>query len=162
MKSIVLVLVIITTSSFAQTSDVQNAFDFGIVVWYVSVKTHDSTTVKGSNKVTRILDGKVIQENFVDPIRDFKGTSISAYNPADSSWHQAWADNQGGFYAFIGEVKKDVKIFKMEDYDHKGAKYRMVFSEITDDSFIWEWQGIRQGWDEWKTVWKINYRRVNP
>jgi hypothetical protein len=137
----------------------ENAFDFWVGNWEVSWKAPDSTIVKGTNNVIKILDGKVIQENFVDPSRNFKGTSISVFNPQTSQWHQAWADNQGGYYNFTGVVTDKERIFEMAEKDDRGARYRMVFSDITPDSLVWKWQGIREGWEDWKTVWKINYKR---
>jgi len=140
-------------------STLVRAFDFWVGDWEVSWIGSDSTRIIGSNTVAKILDGKVIQENFVDPSRNFKGTSISVFNPQTKQWHQAWADNNGGYYEFIGEVDGDDRIFKTEAKDKRGAIYRMIFTEIEKDSFIWKWQGIRSGWDKWKTVWEINYKR---
>ena len=137
-----------------------SAFDFCVGDWEVSWMAPDSTKVVGSNKVIKILDGKVIQENFVDPSRNFKGTSISVFNPRTKEWSQAWVDNNGGFYDFVGEIDGDMKIFKTKEKDARGALYRMVFNDIKKDSFIWRWQGIRDGWDEWKTVWEIKYKRT--
>lgn len=68
---------------------VQNLFDFWVGNWEVSWTTSDSSLVKGSNRVEKILDGKVILENFIDSSRNF--------NPRSDSWHQAWADNRGGY-----------------------------------------------------------------
>lgn len=141
------------------TYTLENAFDFWVGEWEVSWMAADSTLVKGTNKIIKILDGKVIQEYFTDPSRNFKGTSISVFNPKTQEWHQAWADNQGGYYDFIGELEGDKRIFKTKEKDARGAIYRMVFLDITKDSFIWKWQGIRDGWEDWKTVWEINYTR---
>lgn len=147
--------------SYQKANDtiVSTAFDFWVGDWEVSWIAPDSTKVVGSNNVIKILDGKVIQENFIDPSRNFKGTSISVFNPRTKEWSQAWADNNGGFYDFVGEIDDDKRIFKTKEKDARGALYRMIFLDIKRNSFIWRWQGIRDGWDEWKTVWEIKYKR---
>ncbi len=143
-----------------QLDTLAEAFDFWVGEWEVSWLDPDSTLVKGRNNVVKILDEKVIQENFVDTSRNFKGTSISVYNPQSKTWHQTWADNTGGYYTFIGEIEGDKRIFKTEEKDSRGAMYRMVFSDIEKDSFKWEWQGFRDGFEDWKTVWEIKYKRI--
>lgn len=167
----ILAIILITTSlgCHAQNSvkkgsnpnvELDNAFDFWVGDWEVSWMSPDSTLVKGTNKVVKILDGKVIQENFVDPSRNFKGTSISVFEPQSKNWHQAWADNSGGYFEFIGEIDGEDRIFKSEGKDARGTTYRMIFTDIEKDSFIWRWQGIKEGLEDWKTVWEINYKRV--
>lgn len=163
MKKFQYVLIMFMTFSFniqGQTIiDDKSAFDFWIGDWEVSWLGQDSTTVKGSNKIVKILDEKIIQEHFIDPTRGFKGTSISVYNPSTKKWHQAWADNQGGYYNFVGVIEEDKRIFEIPEKDERGSRYRMVFTDIKPDSFIWRWQGIREGWEDWKTVWEIKYTR---
>ncbi len=121
----------------------------------------DSTIIVGTIKGENILEGKDLQEHFKDPSKKFYETSISVYNRRDSIWHQAWADNNGGFYEFVGEVHEGIRIFKTKVKDSRGAIYRMVFSKISKDSFIWSWRGIRDDWEEWKTVWEIKYKRID-
>tara|TARA_R110002096_G_scaffold116719_3_gene252903 strand:+ start:5262 stop:6452 length:1191 start_codon:yes stop_codon:yes gene_type:complete len=142
-----------------QKNSHENAFDFWLGDWEVSWTGPDSTRVVGSNMVTKILDDKVIQENFIDPTRNFKGTSISVFNPQTEQWYQTWADNQGGYYNFIGKIDDNTRIFEMKEKDARGALYRMIFLDIKQNSFIWKWQGIRDGFDDWKTVWEIQYNR---
>lgn len=162
--TVLMLLLFYTSSLFAQSDksvsyNPEQAFDFWVGNWEVSWKAPDSSWVHGTNTVVKILDDKVIQENFFDPSRNFKGTSISVFNPKTEQWNQAWADNNGSFYNFVGELLEEQRIFKMQQPDKRGATYRMVFSEITEHSFIWEWQGIREGLDDWKTVWRIRYTR---
>ena len=70
---------------------------------------------KGTNHIFKVLDGKVIEENFEiteGSQAGFKGKSLSVYNPFSNKWHQAWADNQGGYYDFHGVVEGDKKMFQ--------------------------------------------------
>lgn len=153
---------------FAQNpSNIENAFDFWVGAWKVSWFTPDSTLVEGTNTIEKILDGKVIQEHFIDPNNDFKGTSISVYNPNDSTWHQAWADNQGGYFNFYGEIEGDKRIFKTKPrfiQDKEAAAdtvvMRMVFYDIQDNSLKWDWESSTDGGETWKLQWRIYYERM--
>src|SRR5919201_5250136 len=53
---------------------------------------------KGTNHIERILDGKIIQENFVAP--DLHGISVSSYDPERKLWCQTWVDNNGTYLDF--------------------------------------------------------------
>lgn len=146
---------------------IENAFDFWVGQWKVSWNTTDGSTVEGTNTVEKILDGIVIQEHFVDPNNNFKGTSISVYNPNDSTWHQAWADNSGGYFDFYGEIDGDKRFFKtkprMIQLKDKESPVeivqRMVFYDIQDDSMKWDWESSTDGGKSWKLQWRINYEK---
>jgi len=142
----------------AQTSN-HNDFDFWVGEWDVHWYGPDSTVVKGSNHIEKILDGKVLQEHFEDPADGFRGTSISVYNPQANTWYQSWADNGGGYFHFVGDTTDGQRIFRMTEEDNRGVLYRMVFSDIKPDSLTWTWEGTRDGGKTWKTAWQIFYQR---
>lgn len=142
-----------------ESFQVEKAFDFWIGEWTVSWQGKDLKRVAGTNKVAKILDGNVIQEHFENPSNGFKGTSISVYSPQTNTWHQAWADNQGGYFDFVGEVTEKERIFIMPEENENGLKYRMIFEDITTDSFIWKWQSKKKEDDDWSTLWQIDYVR---
>lgn len=136
-------------------------FDFWVGKWNLTWKNGDGTEGKGTNNVIRILDGKVIQENFVD-MKGFKGSSMSVLTPRTKTWKQAWADNQGGYFDFEGFVEGDKRGFKTQPKEVNGKVYvfRMVFYDITKDSFIWDWEGSTDGGKTWSLNWRINYYRA--
>ena len=146
-------------------ADTASWFDFWVGKWDVSWQNPDSTVGKGINNVVKIMDDKVIQENF--EITDagantgFKGTSLSVYNPASHVWHQAWADNQGGFFNFIGEAAGDKRIFKTMPVERNGKTIvlRMVFYDITNYSITWDWERSEDGGKSWQLQWRINYKK---
>ena len=152
--------------SSAKTNDSINppkAFDFWVGKWKASWHTNDSVVVVGSNTVTKILDDIVIQENFFDPSTNFKGTSISVYNLADKSWHQAWADNSGAYINLIGQLQGQKRIFKTAAHMVKGKTIiqRMVFYNITENNFSWDWESSDDAGVTWKLGWRIFYERIN-
>ena len=121
----------------------------------------------GTNLIEKKLDGRVIQENFTATDGNYKGylgTSISTYNPNDGKWHQAWADNQGGYIDLIGIMDGDTRIFQTTNTrklpNGKESISRMRFYDITEDAFTWDWEASTDGGETWNLSWRINYSRV--
>lgn len=148
----------------AQNELTPDTFDFWLGDWDAQWIGADGKEERGTNRLSHILDNKVIEEDFViteGPQSGFKGRSISVFNPTTKIWHQAWADNQGGYFDFIGAVDGETKIFKTKVIERDGRKLiqRMVFSDIKYESFTWKWQGSQDGGENWNLLWKINYTR---
>lgn len=142
-----------------KSQDISKAFDFWLGDWEVTWVGPDSNIIVGENLIEKTLDGKVIQENFRDPSRNFKGTSLSVYNPQNNTWHQAWADNQGGYYDFLGVVEGEKRIFQTMLPDSNNQIFRMRFLDIREDSLVWKWEGKKVESKEWNLLWQINYKR---
>lgn len=144
-----------------QTTVDSSTYDFWVGEWSATWDNGNGTIGKGTNKIVKILDEKVIQENFADEA-GFKGTSISVFNPTQKKWHQAWADNQGGYFDLEGEVIGDKKIFKTKIREVNDKKYtqRMIFYDIKPKSFTWDWEKSEDGGKTWTLQWRIQYTRV--
>lgn len=148
-------------SAPAQPADL---FDFWLGDWNLSWKNADGTLGKGRNRITKILDGAVIEENFeADPASNppplLKGRSLSVRQ--NGMWRQAWADNQGGFFALRGRVEGDKRIF-ITDPVQRGDKtvvQRMVFHTIKADSLVWDWESSTDGGATWQRQWRVDYVR---
>ena len=120
---------------------------------------------KGTNELTWIMGGKVLQENFQileGQSKGFIGGSLSVFQPRTNTWRQAWADNQGGYFDFIGAFDGDKRIFKTHPREVNGQVIvqRMVFYEIQKDSFKWDWELSNDGGETWNLNWRINYTRA--
>ena len=139
----------------------ENTFNFWVGNWEVGWINPDGTEVNGTNQITRTLHNKVIQEYFRDPSTGFEGTSISVYSPTTKKWHQAWADSDGTYYNFVGDLINGEPVFRTKMIDRNGENiiHRMVFKEIKEDSFIWIWEGTKNNGVSWNELWKINYKR---
>ena len=139
----------------------ENSFDFWVGEWDLTWTGQDGKEGKGTNRIVKILDGKVIEENFEAIGPGFKGKSLSVYNPNSGQWHQAWADNQGGYFDFIGEVEGDKRIFKTKMIEKDGKKIiqRMRFYNISEDSLTWDWEMTQDGGETWNLQWRINYKK---
>lgn len=151
------------TTLFSQNSENQEkAFNFWVGNWELEWVGKDNQIMRGTNNVVKILGGTVIQENFEDLNSGFKGTSITVYNKKKNEWHQAWADNQGGYYNFIGEVDGDKRIFKTipKEINDKTIIQRMIFYNITSTSITWDWESSSDNGETWNLLWKIKYKKV--
>jgi hypothetical protein len=152
-------------NAFSQ-EDESKWFDFWVGKWEVTWTQPDGKLGKGTNTVTKVLDDKVIQENFKvedGSTKGYLGTSISVYNPSKKTWHQGYADNQGGYFNFIGEKQGEKKIFKTNIVvvGEKQNIQRMVFYDIKENSFVWDWESSEDGGKTWKLNWRINYKRID-
>jgi len=136
-------------------------YDFWIGNWEVSWTAANGKTVQGENNIVRILGDKVIQENFKDPSSNYTGMSLSMYNPKTKTWHQTWMDSGGGHFNFTGgfvEGNPSFQTLQLQKGDQI-IQQRMVFKHIKEDSFLWIWEGTKNGGKLWTELWRINYRR---
>ena len=166
MKAVYLISIIMiwcVSNGFSQDG---TEFDFWVGNWNLTWEYSDGTEGKGINHIVKTLDDKVIQENFEatdgGPYSGFKGTSISVFNPNSKMWRQAWADNQGGYFNFIGEVGEGLRIFKTNPVKNQQGQdiiLRMRFYEIQPDSFTWDWEQSKDGGESWALQWRIHYER---
>lgn len=132
----------------------EKQFDFWLGEWKVTWG-EDGT---GTNHIERILDGKIIQENFIAP--GLHGMSVSAYDPERSLWCQTWVDNNGTYLDFTGKFE-DGKMILSRDAIVKGqaCKQRMVWYNIQKNKLEWSWERSDDNGQTWRVFWQINYLR---
>jgi hypothetical protein len=142
----------------AQAADL---FDFWIGDWDVSWTNADGSKGQGRNRIAKVLDGTVIEENFEAPSDGrtpaFKGRSLSVLHKPTGVWRQAWADNQGGYFSLSAQVDGDKRIFITQMV--KESAQRMVFHTIRRDGLTWDWERTDDGGKTWKLQWRIEYKR---
>jgi len=109
----------------------ENQFDFWLGEWEATWGEDG----KGTNHVERILDGKVVQENFTAP--DLHGISISVYDSERKLWCQTWVDNNGTYLDFTGTFEEQ-KMILVRDAIVRGEKcmQRMVWYNIEESNSI--------------------------
>lgn len=138
-----------------KTSDnPESQFDFWLGEWNCTW-TDDG---KGTNRIERILDDKVIQENFEGD--GLHGISHSVWDPERELWCQTWVDNNGTYLDFTGSFR-DGQMVLSRDAFAKGQsfKQRMVWYNITEDEFDWNWERSDDGSKTWRVLWQIKYQR---
>lgn len=137
-----------------------NQFDFWLGEWDA---IYSDTLKPAFNKIVKPYDNCIIEENFSDPNTGFKGKSVSGYNPKTKKWQQTWVDNQGAYIALTGEFKDGKMQLNNEILKPDGKKVlqRMLFYNITRDSFDWSWDSSTDQGKTWTVNWKIHYVRRN-
>jgi hypothetical protein len=143
--------------------------DFWVGDWDVVVKARpkpDAPWVeqRGRNRVTRVLDGCGIEESFSatgGASGDWAGKSLSRFVDAEGKWRQTWIDDGGGYMPFVGEKRGGDVVLVGEPKTALGVTtvMRMVFTNITEDSFLWRWEASKDGGSAWETKMTIEYRR---
>ena len=138
------------------------AFDFWLGEWALTWGENG----RGHNRISRILDGQIIQEEFTSLVADqsppFRGLSVSAYQAQADEWRQTWVDNQGGYLDFSGGMVGDKMILtRRAVIDGKAVQQRMVWYNITADSLDWSWERSDDAGQTWQALWQIHYTRQN-
>lgn len=136
------------------TTDPNSQFDFWLGTWDVTWGDDGA----GTNHVLRIMDGKVIQENFSAP--GLQGMSVSVYDPERQLWCQTWVDNNGSYLDFTGQFA-DGKMTLVRNAIVQGAacQQRMVWYNLAPDGFDWNWERSDDGGQTWQVKWQIRYTR---
>ena len=142
------------------TSAEVRQFDFWVGNWSLMWKDKEGNELQGTNRITSILGGCVIQEQFNDPGTGFSGMSVSTYSAPTGKWLQTWVDNTGSYLDFAGEFTNGKMI--LERTASRGGKeflQRMVWYNISPDELDWNWERSDDKGATWKLLWKIHYTR---
>jgi hypothetical protein len=134
--------------------DMENhEFDFWLGEW--NVYWGDK---QGTNRIERILDGAVIQENFEGD--GLIGISVSLFSKEDHRWHQTWVDNTGSYLDFVGEFADGKMILSRSGVvEGKTVRQRMVWYDIAPNAFLWNWERSDDEGTSWREMWKLEYKR---
>lgn len=162
----VFILILLATSGALSAQVAANdssLYDFWIGTWELNWTDQQGEKGTGINYIQRVMDGNVIEEKFkaiTGSTAGFEGQSWSVLDANAGTWKQTWVDNQGGYLDFVGKVDGEDRIFE-RSFEKDGQKViqRMVFRNITTDSFVWDWQR-KVGDEEWKSWWMIHYKRI--
>jgi len=138
-------------------------FDFWIGDWKCSGESYDAkgtaTHTDATNTITSEFDGHVVQEHF--QTGSFHGTSVSVYVPTRKQWFQTWVDNQGAYIALSGNMEGGKMILQtLANPKRPKAANRMIFENISPESFDWNWQSTKDGGKNWTLNWHLHYDRV--
>ena len=141
----------------------QKQLDFWLGTWDLTWPgAKDGELGHGSNTITRIMDGCVVQENFSgEGATPLHGMSVSRFDPKSGGWKQTWVDNQGSYLDFTGEFKDGQMVLwrKFTLKDGKQVMQRMVFKNITPDAFDWSWEQSQDQGKTWSVQWPIHYKK---
>jgi hypothetical protein len=155
-KFIFFTLLLCSGDFYSQTD--KNTFNFWLGSWDAYWK---GDTLRGSNTITKTLKNAVVEESFKFNDGSFSGRSWSLYDSVAKIWRQTWVDDAGAYLTFTGGREQEKVILTLTDKKNKNGKpisMRMVFYNIKQDSFDWDWQSSADG-TNWKSNWLIHYKR---
>lgn len=145
----------------------RRGFDFWVGEWELSWPAEQMGGAPGDrgagiNRIERVLDGCVIEENFSTNDGSFRGHSVSVFDGAAGIWRQTWVDSSAGYIVLTGQFVDEKMILSTDPRERDGdvVMNRMVFRDITPVSLIWDWQGSRDGGATWIDLWNIKYSRI--
>lgn len=131
-------------------------FDFWLGDWDVRGQKGQ---LLGTSRITSILDGCAVQEEWTSASGKTKGVSHNAFNPATRRWHQTWVDNSASRLDLIGEFSGSAMV--MEQRTHgEGAKIdRITWTPLGDGRVRQVWDVSADGGVTWKTSFDGFYSR---
>ncbi len=123
-------------------------FDFWIGEW--DVYRNETDKIVGFSKITSILNGVVIREEYKAANGGYQGTSLNKYNTENGLWEQYWVDNGGLTLHIKGGLKEGAMVMENEDN-------RITWTLNKDGT-------LNQVWDQkqeviWKTIFNGQYRK---
>lgn len=135
------------------------ALDFWVGTWELSWAGDG----RGTNRIRRILGGRVMEESFhgADAEGSLQGRSLSVREVVDGRWRQTWVDSNGAYLDLVGvEVDGRISFQRSTVIDGRPVLQRMVWLDVTADTLRWQWQRSRDAGASWDIAWEIDYHRV--
>lgn len=164
MRFLIIVVCLLKTPGLAQepcSYPESSQFDFWIGDWQLEWQDSAGHIQSGRNSIRKVYDDCVIHETFTDSVRSYHGMSVSVYNPTTKQWQQTWVDNAGSYLDFVGEFVDGRMILSRHFKTKKALMWyqRMVWYDISDDAFTWNWERSEDQGMTWRVLWKIRYTR---
>lgn len=141
------------------TAPEASQFDFWLGEWNLTW----ADTGRGTNHITKDFDGCVVREDFSTAgEQPYRGSSASVFDTKSGKWKQTWVDIAGGYLDFVGGWEGDKMVLSRTAFDTSGNAFlqRMVWFNITNDAFDWNWEKSTDDGEIWNVVWAIKYERA--
>lgn len=146
-----LIDVLLAEERSSAISPADDLYSWLIGSWELDVVAHDDhgnvTHSTGEAHVARVLEGRAVQDVFINPRRSDRGsvslkfanwfgTTLRIYDPSIRAWRVFWFNPHDGVRAeLIG--RRQGKDIVQEGEFPDGTPIRWCFSEITDNSCLW-------------------------
>jgi len=118
-------------------------FDFWVGDWNV----YDTKgKLLGTNKLIKLQDNCILQENWVSKTSKNRGTSYNYYNKVDDTWNQVWVDNSGFSLVLKGNLVNGKMVLKSELIKSKKGNYynQIIWSKNPDNSVTQVWEYLNE------------------
>ncbi|MEM1318690.1 MAG: hypothetical protein AAGG75_00470 [Bacteroidota bacterium] len=140
------------------SSAAHQQFDFWVGDW--EVYNTQADTVVGYNKIKRILNSCVIEENWTGKSGSV-GKSFNTYNPQDSTWNQIWVDNVGSRFEFSGRYHDQIMDLAGEVDSPQGkVLFTLKFHNQQSEGTVRQvWKMSRDGGKNWQLLFDGTYKK---
>lgn len=119
----------------------------------------------GTNRITAILAGCGLQEEWTSADGRTRGVSHNAYTAADRSWHQAWIDTSANRLDLVGGRVGDAMVLEQKpSIGTRGAGVwqRITWTPLPDGRVRQHWEVSKDGGRSWTTSFDGYYSRRAP
>lgn len=131
MIRVALFFLLCSLSLSAQTNNCQSEkhkeFDFWLGDWDVY---NEKGKLVGTNSITKMQNGCVLQENWVSKTSSNTGTSYNYFDKQDKTWNQVWVDNSGFSLVLKGNLVNGNMILKSATINSEKGNYQNKVSWI--------------------------------
>jgi hypothetical protein len=162
-----------STKKSADIPEKDDLYGWLVGSWHLDIVSHDEEGITrrtaGEAHVARVLEGRAVQDVFINPRRsdrgpsmpafaNWYGTTIRIYDPTVRAWRIWWFNPQDGVRAELTGRRRDGDIVQEGQFPD-GTPIRWTFSDITRDAFVW--RGERRGRDgkSWQLQVEFHGRR---
>lgn len=133
-------------------------FDFWVGEWEIFVQGK----LAGTNRIEKILNGCVLQENWEPAGGGGSGKSWNWYDIGDRKWHQLWLASGGApQLSLSGGFANDVMKYEGASIGPGGVTLhnRLQFFKLPNDRVRQFWEQSRDGGKTWTVAFDGEYRR---
>ena len=133
-------------------------FDFWIGDWEVALQ--ESGKIIGFNRVTPILDGCVLQENWRG-VSGSAGSSLNFFDTQAKRWRQFWVWREGTTLELAGEYRDGRMTLEGDSIepDGKSVRNRITWFDNPDGSVRQLWEISRNAAKTWEVVFDGIYKK---
>lgn len=131
-------------------------FDFWIGDWEVR---NPQGRIVGHNRITRILGGCALREEWTSADGRSLGVSHNAYDPADQRWHQDWIDNSPAQLHLTGGLTDGAMVMEQRS---STSIQRITWTPLPKGRVRQHWQASKDGGNTWTTSFDGTYSTRAP
>jgi hypothetical protein len=136
-------------------------FDFWIGEWEVRSAQGQ---LLGHNRITSILSGCALQEEWASANGKSRGVSHNAFDSNDGKWHQSWVDNSPSRLDLIGGLVDGRMVMEQRSRDGAGKAvvHRITWTPMPEGRLRQLWESSADDGGTWKTAFDGYYSRRAP
>ena len=131
-------------------------FDFWVGEWTV---TDNEGKLLGHNRITTILGGCGLEENWKSASGKSVGSSYNIYDRGRKVWHQTWIDNSGLLLTIEGGLDDGSMVLEGRTRGPKGdVRQRISWTPLSDNRVRQLWESAPEG-GEFKVAFEGFYAK---